>query len=99
MLCEPKERIGLLGACYFIGILCASTIIPVGFISDKIGRKLVYCCTITVQLIACLGLLFATEIIHLYVFLFIFGLTFPGRIIVGQSYAYEFITSRWQENY
>lgn len=95
MLCEPKTRIGLLGALYFVGILVASTVIPVGYISDQIGRKLVYCATIIVQITACLGLLFATEMDHLYIFLFMFGLTFPGRIIVGQSYAYEFITERW----
>ena len=99
MLCEPKSRIGLLGALYFVGILVASTIIPVGYISDQIGRKFVYCATILVQITACAGLLFATDINQLYIFLFMFGLTFPGRIIVGQSYAYEFITVRWQHYY
>ena len=39
MLCESKERIGLLGACFFIGVLIGSTIIPFGYLSDIIGRK------------------------------------------------------------
>ena len=91
MLCEPKARIGFLGACFFIGVLVASTIIPVGYLSDVIGRKWLFVGSIVFLQIACLGFIFATKLDQLYVFMFIFGLTFPGRIIVGINYAYELV--------
>lgn len=52
MLCEPKERIGLLGACFFIGVLCASIIIPVGYLSDILGRKWLFISTLMVLIIS-----------------------------------------------
>lgn len=59
MLCEPKERIGFLGACFFIGILVASTIIPLGYLSDIVGRKKIFIGTLIVAIIAELGFIFA----------------------------------------
>jgi len=52
MLCESKKRIGFLGACFFIGVIVASTIIPLGFLSDYFGRKLVFIATIILVIIA-----------------------------------------------
>ena len=91
MLCEPKQRIGFLGACFFIGVLVASTILPVGYLSDIIGRKWLFVVSIVLLQIACLGFIFATSLDQLYVFMFIFGITFPGRIIVGINYTYELV--------
>jgi MFS family permease len=91
MLCEPKQRIGFLGACFFIGVLVASTIIPVGYLSDVIGRKWLFIGSIVVLQIACLGFIFATSLDQLYIFMFLIGITFPGRIIVGVNYAYELV--------
>ena len=99
MLCESKSRIGFIGACFFIGVLCGSTIIPLGFLSDIIGRKWIFVGSIVVLLISCIGFLFADTIEELYIFMFIYGITFPGRLIVGQNYAYEFITPKWQDYY
>ena len=48
MLCESKQRISLIGALYFMGVIVASTIIPVGYLSDKFGRKAIYCISITI---------------------------------------------------
>jgi MFS family permease len=45
MLCESKQRIGFLGACFFIGVLVASTVIPVGILSDIFGRKWIFIIT------------------------------------------------------
>ena len=44
MLCEPKWKIGLLGALAFFGVLISTAFIPV--LSDKIGRKLIYIITL-----------------------------------------------------
>jgi MFS family permease len=97
MLCESKSRIGFLGACFFIGVLVASTLVPVGYLSDVLGRKWIFVGTLVVLIAACLGLILAETLDQLYVFMFLLGITFPGRMIVGQNYAYEFQTEKWKE--
>lgn len=47
--------------------------------------------------VACLGFLFAHSLEELYVSMFILGLTFPGRLIVGMNFAYEFQNQKWKE--
>lgn len=37
LLCEPKWKIGVIGSCYFAGII--STIILVPWLADKYGRR------------------------------------------------------------
>ena len=69
MLCESKPRIGLIGASFFIGILVASTVVPVGFLADRYGRKWVFVITLLVLAIACIGFIFAKTIVYLYVFI------------------------------
>lgn len=78
-------------------MLVASTIIPVGYLSDVLGRRWIFITTLFVLLIACIGFIFATSIEQLYIFMFLFGITFPGRMIVGINYAYEFQTKVWAE--
>lgn len=90
MLCESKQRIGFLGACFFIGVLVASTVIPVGILSDIFGRKWIFIITQIILAIACLGFIMASSIEELYVYMFLLGITFPGRMIVGINLAYEF---------
>lgn len=62
MLCEPKQRIGLLGACFFIGVLVASTIVPIGYLSDLVGRKWIFIGTLFILGIAQTGFIFATSL-------------------------------------
>ena len=90
MLCESKQRIGFLGACFFIGVLFASIVVPVGILSDVYGRKNIFLCTMIVDLISCIGFIFAKTLDELYFYMFLLGTTFPGRMIVGINYAYEF---------
>lgn len=98
MLCESKGRIGFLGASFFIGVIVATTIIPVGYLSDKIGRKITFLFTIFLLIVSQTGFLFANSLDQLYVFMFILGLSFPGRIIVSQNYSYEFCTPSQREH-
>lgn len=86
MLCESKQRIGFLGACFFIGILVASTIVPVGMLSDWYGRKGLFLATIATLLGSSLGFLYATSLDELYLYMFLLGMTFPGRIVVATNY-------------
>ena len=81
-----KQRIGFLGACFFIGVLVASTIFPIGFLSDKFGRKWIYVGTLTLVGVSSFGFIIAKDLDQLYIYMFLFGLTFPGRFIVGMNY-------------
>jgi len=90
MLCETKGRIGFLGACFFIGVLVASTILPVGILSDMVGRKWIYVATLAILVISSFGFIIATTLDELYVYMFLLGITYPGRMIVAVNYAYEF---------
>ena len=92
MLCETKSRLGFLGACFFIGVICASSIVPVGFLSDKYGRKWVFVGTMFSEIISCYTLLTAKSLDMLYVGMFIMGLGHPGRFIVSLAYSDEFLT-------
>jgi hypothetical protein len=40
--------------------------------------------------IACIGFIFAKTIEELYIYMFLLGTTFPGRIIIGVNFAMEF---------
>jgi MFS family permease len=97
MLCESKNRIGFLGACFFIGVLVASTVLPIGFLSDVIGRKWIFIGTLGLLLLCCIGFLMATSLDELYIFMFFLGVTFPGRMIVMINYAYEVQLESWKE--
>jgi MFS family permease len=90
MLCESKQRIGFLGACFFIGVLFASTVAPVGLLSDIYGRKWIFVGTLVILIASCVGFLYAKSLEELYVYMFMLGITFPGRIIVGINFAQEF---------
>jgi len=46
-------------------------------------------------IVACTGFIFARSLEELYVYMFLYGVTFPGRLIVGINYAYEFNTLDW----
>lgn len=90
MLCESKERIGFLGASFFIGVLVASTILPIGYLSDVIGRKWIIVGTLVTLATCCLGFLVSTSLDELYLNMFMIGLTYPGRMITCINYSYEF---------
>lgn len=92
MLCETKSRIGFLGACFFIGVILASSVIPVGFLSDVYGRKKVFLGSMISEIISCYGFIMATSLDQLYVYMVIMGLGHPGRFIVAVNYADEFLT-------
>jgi len=94
MLCESKQRIGFIGACFFIGVLCASIIVPVGLLSDIYGRKNPFLLSVMVEIIACVGFIFSKSMEELYLYMFLFGCSFPGRIIVGFTYAYEYLLEK-----
>lgn len=88
LLCEPKYKVGLFGSMYFIGVI--STLLFVPAIADKCGRKWVFTVTILLSAIAQLALVVTGNIYEAYVYLFLIGSTFAGRIVVGLNYTLEF---------
>ena len=87
MLCEPKWRVGLLGAFFFLGIIV--TMIPVPRYADLKGRRLVFIITMCVSIISAIGLLACSSLEWAYFFMFLNGTTFAGKIIVGLNYLIE----------
>ena len=72
-------------------MLTASTVAPVGLLSDIYGRRYIFLTTLGLLLVSCVGFVIAGSLDELYVYMFIMGLTFPGRIIVATNYAQEFL--------
>ena len=97
MLCESKSRIGFLGACFFIGAIIASSIIPVGYISDVYGRKWVFIGSMISEILSCYLMLIATSLDQLYIAMVLMGCGHPGRFIVAVNYADEFLSKRQKE--
>ena len=87
MLCEPKWRIGLLGAFFFLGVII--TMIPVPLYADKYGRRDVFVVTMVVCIVAAIGLLATDSLEWAYFFMFLEGMTFAGKLIVGLAYLIE----------
>jgi MFS family permease len=90
LLCEDKNKVGLQGSLYFAG-LCV-TIIPVPLLADKpIGRKWLVFSGNILLIICQIGLLLTHNIYESYVFFFLNGMSFAGRVIVALTYLIEYL--------
>lgn len=89
LLCEPKWRIGLIGSLYYAGVM--TTIILVAWLSDKYGRKTIVVINYFLFMITVVGVMLAHDITTLYIFMFISGATFGGRVVVSINFVMEFI--------
>ena len=89
LLCEPKWRIGLIGSLYYAGVM--TTIILVAWLSDKYGRKTIVIVNYFLFMITVVGTMLAHDLITLYIFMFISGATFGGRVVVSINFVMEFI--------
>ena len=81
----------MIGACYFIGIIIATSIVPVGYLSDLVGRKQVFICNVLLTILGCTWLYIANDVEHLWIGMLILGMTSPGRMIVATALADEFL--------
>lgn len=97
LLCESKQHIGFIGACFFIGVIISSSLIPVGWLSDRYGRKWIFVFSLILEIIACYWIIIGSQLFVLYTCLIILGLSHPGRCVVGVSYADEFLHRRQQK--
>ena len=92
LLCESKERLGLLGSSYFVGILIAMIFIPQ--LSDSYGRRNIFIFTMAITLISEVGLIFSHSMNLSALFMVLLGFAFPGKNIVGLNYLLEFTPLR-----
>lgn len=91
LLCESKQRVGFIGACYFIGVIIASSLVPIGWLSDNYGRKWIFILSMLVEVIGCNMLIMGSHIHVLYISVLLLGISHPGRNITALSYADEFL--------
>lgn len=69
-------------------------IVPIPMISDKYGRKQVFVITIIVSIITQIDLVYVDSYNSALRLMFILGMTFPGRQIVGTFYQTELIPDK-----
>lgn len=87
LLCKPQQ-LKWMTPGMALGVVVALTLVP--SISDMFGRKNVYTTSLVISMIAQLALLLVDQSEIAIGLLFIIGATWPGRCIVGTSYALEF---------
>lgn len=97
LLCESKQRIGMLGSAFFIGILLAMMIVPKA--SDLWGRKYLFVLTMTVSLTAQVGLIRSDSLNSSVIYMIMIGSTFPGKNVVGLNYMLEFVPENHHTKY
>ena len=89
LLCTPHFKVGLIGSCYFIGIII--TILPVPLLSDIYGRKTIYLASLILCVFAQFALIINSSIDVAFGLYVLLGMTFPGRNVVGLTYLLEFM--------
>lgn len=78
----------MIGAIYYVGMLAFIVVVPM--IADRYGRRWVFQINFIIFIASTIGILFATDLVWLYVMLFISGGTIGGRSVVGINYMLEF---------
>lgn len=97
MLCESRMLIGLLGFSYFAGVVIAT--ITVTQLAAENGKKVTFCYSLVISLIGQLGILFwATSILEAVLCLFIIGLSWPGKRVIGVDYILDFFPMRYRSS-
>ena len=97
MMCEPKLKIGLLGAVYFIGWAMTTTWLP--RFADLHGRKNLFKIAQVCDTLLFAALFMINNINTMLVYMFTIGLLTSLRINVGYIYMTEFIPKRSQSHF
>jgi len=74
------------------GIILALLFVP--SLSDKYGRKSIFCVSLIISVIAQLGLVLVDQQNIAFALLAIIGVAWPGKMIVGLSYGLEFFSRK-----
>ena len=89
LLCETHRRVGFLGSSYFLGMMVAMTFVPA--MGDYYGRKNSFIVSMFASCVAQLGLIYSTNLTHSTMLIFLLGISWPGKRVIGLNYALEFI--------
>jgi len=97
LICTPKMSIGCIGLAYFLGVTLASVaIIPM---SDNYGKKDVFCLFLLLSFIGQVAIAFwADGLLKALLCMFIIGLSWPGKRVVGLSYILDFFAEKYRNN-
>jgi MFS family permease len=95
LLCESDYKVGLLGSCFFVGII--STILIVPAFSDSIGRKRIFLLTMIISFLSQLLLIITNSLNFALLLLIVQGMTFPGKNVVGLNLLLEQCPGDMQE--
>jgi Na+/melibiose symporter-like transporter len=82
-----------LGSSYFIGVVTGLMFVPA--MSDRIGRKEMFCVTLLVSIAAQVGLMWSSSLNVSFGFMILLGLTWPGKRVTGITYFLEFIPAQY----
>ena len=94
MLCKTQYEIGFIGSSYFIGLIFAVLIVPK--LADSYGRVQQIRIALLIQTISQVGLIWTNNLIQAYFFMFMLGLSAPGKNVVWYNYALEITTDKWR---
>lgn len=97
LMCLSDAQIGLLGSAFFFGLFLGLPIIP--SLGDKYGRKIVYYYTLVITLIAALGLHWSRNFNFTLFCIFVMGVLWNGKNIIGMSYADELLHKDYRKDY
>ena len=81
LLCTPQYEVGLLGSCYFIGVIIS--IIPVPYYSDIIGRRSIFLASMIFSMSAEAILIYSKNIECAFFLMIFLGMCFSGKNVVG----------------
>jgi MFS family permease len=93
LICEPQSEIGLLGACFFVGVILSIMWMPT--YSDIHGRQRVMIATMVFQLSAQIGFVFTSNLRFACFLMMVAGMSHPGKNIVCLNYVMEIIPQRY----
>mmetsp|Transcript_37795 Transcript_37795/g.57859 ORF Transcript_37795/g.57859 Transcript_37795/m.57859 type:complete len:100 (-) Transcript_37795:797-1096(-) len=87
MFCAPDYQIGLIGACFLLGIVvgCAT----LARLGDVVGRKPIYLLGMVMHIGFMICVLITTNRYVAFVLLFFFGVSLTARYYVGYTYNTE----------
>ena len=87
-MCVEKWKIGLIGSFHWLGV--AMTLLITSYFADTHGRRNVVLVSVCIFILVSFGIVLGTDLTLLYIFVFINGATFGGRVIVAYNFTLEF---------
>jgi MFS family permease len=99
MHCSDKVAFGLFGSLFFIAVVVGCLVLTP--LSDKpnIGRKKIMMACCVLHILCLLVLIFTSNLKIAYIVIFIMGIAFPGRCVVGFIWASECMEAKYVKFY